>query len=201
MSRANINQVILYAGTSVMASSSSSPLLTDGGIQTLTRPPAASNSFTTGFGAAMWAAGPVLGSGPSDLLLGYPLGATVSGYKDWGTSGALSGNASYTVNGPTNFGANINVGDLSGDGKMDLAVSEGNLFANGVWVLYQHSGAFDSPLGGSNIRFQVSQLRATFNTSTASSFGRGAAIADIDGVNGPDLIIGDDTTGIVTIWR
>jgi hypothetical protein len=203
MSRANVSRLVIFSGASVVASSSATPLLAaTGALQSLSQAPTASNSVFLGFGAASWGRRAVVGSSVADLFVSYPSQSAVYYYSNWSATGAVGGTPSGSVVGPTSFGAMVSSSDLNGDGRLDLLVSEGGIIANGAWVLWQKSsmGPFDSPIGGSNVRFQVSEFR-TAVAPTASKFGANSALVDIDGVNGADVVLSDETAGVVRIWR
>jgi hypothetical protein len=202
-SRANLSRTTIFSATSIVASSIASPLLNaTGGVQTLTQTPTASTGLALGFGAAMWGRGPVVGGGVADLFVGYPSQGSVYYYTNWSASGAVGGTATGSVSGPSTFGSLLSAADLNADGRPDLLVSEGVAVGNGAWILWQKAsmGPFDTPVGGANIRFQVSEFRPVLAPS-ASRFGANTALVDIDGVNGADVVLSDETAGIVRVYR
>jgi hypothetical protein len=201
--RANVSRVAIYGGDQVMTSNGSSPLgAFDAGIQVLAQTPTPTSSIVLGFGAAIWAQGPVQRMDQVDMYVGYPNESRVYRYSNWGTGGALGGVATEFLEGTSFFGANISSGDLNADGRPDLVVGEGQASGNnGVWILYQRSGGFDTPVGGTHPRFNVSQIRpARSGALTNSMPNRFVTVGEI-GTGGPALLISDSTAGSVKVWK
>lgn len=128
------------------------------------------------------------GDGKSDIVVANTKDTTISVFQNTGSGTALSFiTTTYrTGPGPTM----IAVGDLDGDGKVDLAVSNSGdytLFgSNTVSVLLNTSG--------SSLSFAAA---ATYTTGTNP---KGMAIGDMDGDGKPDLVTGDNA-GTVSVLK
>ena len=200
--RGNVSRAAIYGGDQIVASSIGAPLGGfDGGIQVLSQTPIASNSVVQGFGASISARGPVQRLDLVDLYVGYPSESRVYRYSNWGSGGVVGGAATEYIQGASSFGANITSSDLNGDGRPDLIVGEGLVAGNGLWVLYQRAGAFDQPVGGVNIRFNVSQIRPVRTGALTNSMpNRFIAVGDI-GSGAPALLTADSALGSVRVWE
>lgn len=110
-----------------------------------------------------------------------------------GTVSVLLGKGNSTFAAPITFAVGANpvalvVGDFNGDGKPDVAVvSQGSAANPSVTVLLNTSTAAGS----------VSFSSATYNLS--NSVPTAIAMGDLDGVNGPDLVVANGTAGGVSI--
>ena len=140
--------------------------------------------------------GDVNGDGFSDVIAGAPgygvmQGAIVIYY---GGSNGVTASSPITVPGTQELGLNIAVGDLNDDQYDDIAVHS----FSGVHLFFGANGALEDPV------FVPEPL-------SSGNFGKGLAIADIDGDDLNDLLIGDSAypgitspitrTGAVFVYR
>jgi len=145
------------------------------------------------------ASGDLDGDGRADLVVASPLGTSArvdvlfgaaAGYFDEGLT------LSPALGGGARFGASLAIGDLDGDGGLDLVVG-----APGV----DQAVAFFGPVIAGN-EVVVLDPRTLFPTTpfTSTGFGTALAIADLDGDGLGELIVGEPSAsggsgGFVTI--
>jgi len=144
---------------------------------------AARVEFTTGNAPWSVAIGDLDGDGKPDLAVSNFMSNTVSVFKNTGTTGSIA----FAANTDLITGLSphsIAIGDLDGDSKPDLAVT--NTLSNSV----------------SLFRNQSSSGTMAFATKTDISAGAdepfGIAIGDLDGDNKPDLAITYDNFNLIT---
>lgn len=208
LSRSNINRMVVYRASSIRGSSVAAPLgALDAGFQTLSQAPGSPSAGTStflGFGTSA-AVGQVISSTPGDLFVGYPFAGSTVGtiyrYGSW--TGAGAGNPT-TISGPATFGTHVGIADLDGDQKGDLVASEGSNVAspgNGMWILYQRTSTFETPVGGTNKAFYVTEIRPIRGAQTSSMSNRVFEAADMTGDGGVILFYSDPTAGKVQMLR
>ncbi len=199
--RGNVSRLAIYGAAQITASSGAAPLgAFDGGIQVLSQTPFASNSISLGFGASVWGSAPVQRLDLADMYVGYPNEARVYRYSSWFSGGVTGGVATEFIQGVAGFGSNVLAGDLNDDGRLDLFVGEGSASNNVAWILFQRSAGFDSPVGGSNVQFNVSLLRSVRNGGVTSQMpNRFIGFGDF-GV-GTSVLAADAASGSIRIWK
>jgi hypothetical protein len=132
------------------------------------------------------AAGDFNGDGKPDLVVGY-----VGFFKFPGTTVSVLLNTTPTGSATASFAApqtfdvgatpgSMSVGDLNGDGKLDLAVLTGS----GVTILVN-----TTPTGSATASFAAPQAFA----------GGGSVVADFNGDGKPDLAVSDSATASVSV--
>jgi hypothetical protein len=156
----------------------------DGTFQT---PPKVDSGLTTNVVAM--AAADLNGDGKDDLVVvdGSANSSSIDILLSNG-DGTFQPPVTYTVGGFPNA---VAVGDLSGDGRKDIAVA--------------CAGTYDSTTGtviNSGVSVLINQGNGTFGPATLLSAGpspSSVVIANFDGVNGNDLAVGNSGSGVVDV--
>jgi uncharacterized protein YjdB len=175
-----------YGSTSVSVfrNTSSSGAITAGSF-------AAKVDFTTGTNPHSVAIGDLDGDGKADLAVTNNGSATVSVFRNTGSSGAITA-ASFAAKVDFTTGTNpriVSIGDLDGDGKADLAVANYGSTSVSVFRNTSSSGAITS---GSFA------ARVNFTTGTQPV---GVAIGDLDGDGKADLAVSNYGSNTVSVIR
>ena len=137
------------------------------------------------------AAGDIDGDGKQDLVVPNQAAATVSVFRNTATIGSLT-TASFAAKVDFPTASNpycVAIGDIDGDGKMDVAVA--NNVGNSVSVLRNTatSGTITAGSLASKVDF----------TTAAGPYS--IAMADINGDGKPDLVTANSTANSVSIFR
>ena len=152
---------------------------------------AAKVDFTMGNGPRSVAIGDLDGDGKPDLVVASTNSNTVSILRNTSTNGSINSSSFAakvdfaTGSGPTS----VTIGDLDGDGKPDLAVT--NIFPNSVSVLRNTSTAGSIGTGS----FAASVDFTTGNSPIS------VAIGDLDGDGKPDLAVTNFNSNTVSVLR
>ncbi len=150
------------------------------------------------FGAHV-AVGDVTGDGISDLVMGADMidnpGRTGKVYivpGGGGIQGGAAANAPIILSGVTQdagFGVHVAVGDLTGDGRADVIVSEvdESLSADGRVFVFRGGSTLASGTSAAALR--------SYTANSGDVLGSSLAVADLDGDRVKDLLIGASGAG------
>jgi len=155
------------------------------------------NSFTTkvdlqtGAGPQSVAIGDIDGDGKPDLFVANVNGNYFSAYRNISTAGSItSGSFEPRVDFSTGVNPNcITIGDLDGDGKLDLVIANGSESSVSIFRNAGTSGSFTA--GSFDTRVNL----------PAGNNPHDIAIGDIDGDGKPDLAVSNFNSNTVTIYR
>ena len=144
--------------------------------------------FTTGTDPQIAAIGDLDGDGKTDIALVNFSSSTLSVFRNTSTSGALGASSFATkVDFATGTGPRgLDIGDLDGDGKLDIAVA--NDQANTVSV-FHNTGSSGTISFASKVDF------------TSGNAPKNVAIDDLDGDGKPDIAIASNNSGSISILR
>ena len=147
--------------------------------------------FNTGNNPFGIAVGDIDGDGKLDIVVANYGSGTVSVFRNTATSGSittssLASKVDFTAGSNPSF---IAIGDIDGDGKPDIAVTNNS---SSTVSLFQNTGTSGS--------ITTSTFAAKVDFSTGSS-PNGISIGDIDMDGKPDLIIANYLSNTISIYR
>ncbi|MDA0986762.1 MAG: VCBS repeat-containing protein [Bacteroidetes bacterium] len=147
--------------------------------------------FATGSTPMSVSIGDLDGDGKMDLAVANDASNTVSVFRNTSTSGSISSSsfASKVVFATGTNPFSVSIGDIDGDGKMDLAVANMSSSTVSVFRNTSTSGSISSSSFASKVDF------ATGNTPTSVSIG------DIDGDGKMDLAVANHGSSTVSVIR
>ena len=152
---------------------------------------AARVDFTTGATPQTVAIGDIDGDGKPDLAVTNYSDNTVSVYRNTSTPGSIT-TSSFATNVDFNTGSgpySVVIGDIDGDGKQDLVVTNSDSNTLSVYRNISTSGSITSGSFATNIDF------------TTGTSPQGIAIGDIDGDGKPDLAVTNFSDNTVSVLR
>ena len=147
--------------------------------------------FTAGTFPSFVAIGDLDGDGKPELAVANFSSNTVSIYRNTSTSGTIDANSFATkVDLTAGKGSStVAIGDLDGDGKPDLAVTNQSANTLSVFRNTSTSGTIDA---------NSFATKVDFTTGTSPRF---VAIADLDGDGKPDLAVNNFSSNTVSLFR
>ena len=144
--------------------------------------------FTTGSAPVSVAVGDLDGDGKADLAVGNNNSANVSIFRNTSSSGAISTSSfapkvDFSIN-ASGYAVSVNIGDLDGDGKSDLAVVDQ---FNGNVCIFRNTSTIGT------ISFAAKVIFATNGDP------QGGSIGDLDGDGRLDLAVTSFSTDFVSV--
>jgi hypothetical protein len=142
--------------------------------------------FTTETGPINVSIGDLDGDNKLDIAVVNYNSSSVSVFRNTSSSGTVSfaTKVNYTVG---TFPSSISIGDLDGDGKLDLAVTSGSNLNN--------VSVFRNTSNSGIISF------ATIVTFTTGTILKSVSIDDLDGDGKLDLVVGNSSPACVSVFR
>ncbi len=151
-------------------------------------------NFTSGTNPYSVAIGDLDGDGKADLVSANSGNNNISVFRNTSTAGAITttsfnGNVDFSTGaGSTPY--SVAIGDLDGDGKLDIAVANGTANTVSVFRNTSTSGVISSASFAARVDF------------TTGSDARSVVIGDLDGDGKPDLTVANSGgSGTVSIFR
>ena len=159
-------------------------------------PTPGNTTSTSGFGNVVLGGVNLQDSSASDIAVGSPILGKLYIYH--AVSGTSAGTA-VEIQGPGRFGRQVVTGDINGDGRPDLVVAEEYLSsATAGWVLYGKATGFDASLNGSQPGPMISVFRGTV---VGSRRGQVNALGNVAGDSKLEVIVTDENSSLVEVWR
>ena len=152
---------------------------------------AARVDFTTGAITYSVAIGDLDGDGKPELVVANGNSSSVSVFRNTSTSGSITVNSFATkVDFSTPTGPrSVAIGDLDGDGKLDLAVANFNSNSVSIFRNTSVSGSITGNSFAPNIDFSTGQAPIS------------VVIGDLDGDGRPDLVVANARSYGVSVFR
>ena len=150
-------------------------------------------TFTTGTNPAGTALGDVNGDGTLDLAVTNFFSGTISVLLNTTAPGAATPNFATQVQfgtGVTGGATRVAMGDVNGDGKLDLAVD--NEYNNNVWVLLNTTA-----LGAATPSFAT---QVQFPSGTPGDDPYAVALGDVNGDGKLDVAVANYNSGTVSVF-
>lgn len=147
---------------------------------------AAKSDVTTKANPRATAIGDIDGDGKPDLVVANYNSASISVFRNTGSSGSLSFAAKVDLTTGGDYPISIAIGDIDVDGKPDLAVANFNTSLVSIFRNTSTSGTIS--------------FEGKFDVTTGIN-ARSVAIGDIDGDGKPDLAVGCVSTHAVSVLR
>ena len=153
---------------------------------------AAKVDFTTGVDPIRVSLGDLDGDGKPDLVVGNYTSSTISVFRNTSVSGAIT-SGSFAAKVDFTTGTNplgITTGDLDGDGKPDLVVTNNG---SATVSVFRNTSTPGSITTGS--------LTTKIDFATTGSNPYNVSIGDMDGDGKPDLVVANSTSNTVSVFK
>ncbi len=140
--------------------------------------------FSTNYNAYSSAIGDIDGDGKPDLVVVNP--NLISVFRNTASSGSITSSSfatkvNFTI---ANSALNIALGDIDGDGKLDIVVANGTVIS-----VFRNTSSSGSISFAAKVDF------------TASGDAIAVAIGDIDGDGKPDIVAANNSYNTVSVFR
>ncbi len=134
------------------------------------------------------------GDGKPDFVVTNNTSHTISVFRNTGVGDSISSNSfAAAVDFATGSGPwGVALGDLDGDGKLDIVVSNGT---SGTISVFRNTSASGSITAGSFAP------KVDFATGGGGGGGYGIAIADLDGDGKPDIVVTNRNSNTISVFR
>ncbi len=150
--------------------------------------------FTTGVLPYGVAIGDFDGDGKPDFVVTNNTDNSISVFRNTGVGDSISSNSfAAAVNFAVGRGPwGVAIGDLDGDGKLDIVVSNGN---SGTISVFRNTSVSGSITAGSFAP------KVDFATGGGGGGGYGIVIADLDGDGKPDIVVTNRNSNTISVFR
>lgn len=204
-SRSTINRYRLFGSVAIKASSGAAPLdATTGYVLELSTAVGTDNNTTSGLGNTTLANANFFGSSASDLVSSYPGAAGGGQVLMWSALASTPANPPVTTTlvGPLTFGSALAAGAIDSDANQDLLTATALSTGNNAFLVYQHSGTFESGTLDGAPWFWVSRFNGQSITGNINSrIGASTLLVNVAGGVEADVVLSDSVVGEVRIWR
>jgi gliding motility-associated-like protein len=146
-----------------------------------------------GFGFSTFAIGDIDGDGKTDLVLSSQANSDseISVFRNTSTIGSISFAPKVDFTALT-AARGIAIGDLDGDGKSDIAIANGQSGGISLWRNISTPGSISTSSFEARVDLLINDSLHSFGTD-------GIAIGDLDGDKKPDIVIGNDLNGTISV--